>query len=74
MSDNNVQTANGTSTVWQIIGRLIAAAVILAITAFFTPGFQINNFELKTYNGLFILQIFKSILKKRLGIEFQILL
>lgn len=44
MSDNNVQTANGTSTVWQIIGRLIAAAVILAITAFFTPGFQINNF------------------------------
>lgn len=44
MSENNVQTANGTSTVWQIVGRLIAAAVILAITAFFTPGFQINNF------------------------------
>ena len=34
----------GTSTVWQIIGRLIAAAVVLAITAFFTPGFTINNF------------------------------
>ena len=44
MSDNNVQTSNGTSTVWQIVGRLIAAAVILAITAFFTPGFQISNF------------------------------
>ena len=44
MSENNVQTANGTSTVWQIVGRLIAAAVILAITAFFTPGFQISNF------------------------------
>lgn len=47
MSENNhqsnVQTSNGTSTVWQIVGRLIAAAVILAITAFFTPGFQINN-------------------------------
>ena len=26
-----------------IIGRLIAAAVVLAITAFFTPGFAINN-------------------------------
>lgn len=47
MSDNNqtnVRTSNGTSTIWQIVGRLIAAAVILAVTAFFTPGFQINNF------------------------------
>ena len=35
--------SQGTSTVWQIIGRLVAAAVVLAITAFFTPGFQINN-------------------------------
>ena len=30
--------------VGQIIGRLIAAAVILGVTAFFTPGFTINNF------------------------------
>lgn len=47
MSDNNqtnTRTVNGTSTLWQIVGRLIAAAVILAITAFFTPGFQINSF------------------------------
>ena len=47
MSDNNqtnTRAANSTSTIWQIVGRLIAAAVILAITAFFTPGFQINNF------------------------------
>ena len=47
MSDNhqiNSRTANSTSTIWQIIGRLIASAVILVITAFFTPGFQINNF------------------------------
>ena len=46
MSENNqtnTQTSSGASTVWQIVGRLIAAAVILAITAFFTPGFQINN-------------------------------
>ena len=46
MADNNheanIQTST-TSTVWQIVGRLFAAAVILAITAFFTPGFQINN-------------------------------
>ena len=45
MSNNGqTQTTSGTSTAWQIIGRLIAAAVVLAITAFFTPGFTINNF------------------------------
>lgn len=33
----------GTSTVWQIVGRLVTAAIVLAITAFFTPGFSINN-------------------------------
>ena len=45
MSDGQTQsrTSGGTSTVWQIIGRLVAAAVVLAITAFFTPGFAINN-------------------------------
>ena len=44
---DNEQTqshSNGkTSTVWQIVGRLITAAIILAITAFFTPGFHISN-------------------------------
>ena len=39
----NSQSRGNTSTVWQIIGRLITAAVVLAITAFFTPGFQISN-------------------------------
>ena len=47
MSENNHQARTETSStmgsIWQIVGRLIAAAVILAITAFFTPGFQINN-------------------------------
>ena len=45
MSDSQTHstTQNGTSTVWQIVGRLVAAAVVLAITAFFTPGFAINN-------------------------------
>ena len=46
MTDNNhVDTTDtgGASTVWQILGRLVAAAIILAITAFFTPGFHINS-------------------------------
>lgn len=42
-NDSHVQENNGTSTVWQIVGRLITAAIVLAITAFFTPGFEINN-------------------------------
>ena len=37
------QTRSNTSTVWQILGRFIASAVILAITAFFTLLFTINN-------------------------------
>ncbi len=47
MSDNQTGTqtkSNTTSTVWQIVGRLITAGIVLAITAFFTPGFQINGF------------------------------
>ena len=45
MSDNTEsQSRNGTSTVWQVVGRLVTAAIVLAITAFFTPGFHISNF------------------------------
>lgn len=39
----NSQSRGNTSTVWQIVGRLVTAAIVLAITAFFTPGFQIHN-------------------------------
>lgn len=44
MSNNTQSTTNtGTSTVWQIVSRLVTAAIVLAITAFFTPNFSINN-------------------------------
>lgn len=44
MENNQVQErSNTTSTVWQIVGRLVTAAIVLAITAFFTPGFEISN-------------------------------
>lgn len=42
-NESNIQNSNSTSTVGQIIGRLVTAAIVLAITAFFTPGFTINN-------------------------------
>lgn len=45
MSNNqdNVSSRKNTSTFGQIVGRLVTAAIVLAITAFFTPGFTINN-------------------------------
>lgn len=46
MSNNqeNVRSNSGAmSTFGQIVGRLVTAAIVLAITAFFTPGFTINN-------------------------------
>ncbi len=46
MSDNqsNTQTSQtGMGTVGQIITRLVVSAIVLAITAFFTPGFSINS-------------------------------
>lgn len=43
MSENSMSSSSKTSSVWQIAGRLLASAIVLAITAFFTPGFSINN-------------------------------
>ena len=34
MSNSQSNSTTGTSTVWQIVGRLITAAIVLAITAF----------------------------------------
>lgn len=42
-AQSDTRQNSGTSTVWQIVGRLVAASAVLAITAFFTPGFTINN-------------------------------
>lgn len=44
--DNNTSNARSSSTmgtIGQVLGRFIVAAIILGITAFFTPGFSINN-------------------------------
>ena len=40
---SNVQNSTTMGTIGQVIWRFVAAAVVLAITAFFTPGFTINN-------------------------------
>ena len=46
MGTNNSNTQDNTSAMGafgQIIGRFIVAAIILGITAFFTPNFSISN-------------------------------
>lgn len=40
---SNVQNSTTMGTIGQVIWRFVAAAIVLAITAFFTPGFTINN-------------------------------
>ena len=45
MDNNNIDARNysRSNTFAQVILRFVTSAVILAITAFFTPGFAINN-------------------------------
>lgn len=43
MANSQSNSTSMGSTAWQIIGRLVGAAVVLGITAFFTPGFTIDN-------------------------------
>ena len=40
---SNVQSSSTMGTIGQIVWRFVAAAIVLSITAFFTPGFTINN-------------------------------
>ena len=44
MENNEARSRSNTgNTAWQIIGRLVVSAIVLGITAFFTPGFSIDN-------------------------------
>lgn len=42
-SNSNVKSNSGMGAFGQMVGRFVVAAIILGITAFFTPGFSINN-------------------------------
>lgn len=47
MDNNNSSTSSKSNSAFgafgQMVGRFIVATIILGITAFFTPGFSINN-------------------------------
>ena len=40
---NNERSSNDSMTIGGIFARFITSAIVLAITAFFTPGFEIAN-------------------------------
>lgn len=42
-NNSNAESSSSMNTVGQLIGRFVVAAIILGITAFFTPGFSIDN-------------------------------
>ena len=42
-NNENIESNSVMSAAGQVIGRFLVAAIILGITAFFTPGFSINN-------------------------------
>ena len=42
-NNSNAKSSGTLGTFGQVVGRFIVAAIILGITAFFTPGFSINN-------------------------------
>lgn len=43
-NQSNTRTQGSENMIAQVAWRLVTAAVVLAITAFFTPGFSINSF------------------------------
>ena len=67
-NNENVHSNNGTSTAWQIVGRLITASIVLAITAFFTPGFEISNFWSLAIAAI-VLSILDYLVAKFTGIQ-----
>jgi len=64
----NVQSQSNGNTVWQIVGRLITAAIVLAVTAFFTPGFTINNIWALAA-GVIVLTIMDYLIVKITGLH-----
>lgn len=46
MDNNDIQTSSNSSvgSIGQFLWRLVTSAIVLGITAFFTPGFTIANF------------------------------
>ena len=70
MNENqtNTRTQGNENIAGQIIWRFVTAAVVLAITAFFTAGFSINNFWALALAAI-VLTVLDYIIMKFTGLE-----
>lgn len=66
--ENVNSSSNSMSTVGQVIGRLVTASIVLAITAFFTPGFSINNIWTLVISAI-VLTLIDYLIVKFTGLE-----
>lgn len=68
MENNQAFLMNNTgNTAWQIIARIIVSAIILGITAFFTPSFSINSIWSLALTAI-ILTVIDSLITKFTGL------
>lgn len=63
-----MENSNQKTTVWQIIGRLATAIIVLGITAFFTPGFDISGLW-ALIAGAVVLTIIDYLISKFTGLR-----
>lgn len=68
MDNNQAQTNTGMGTFGQIVARFVVSAIILAITAFFTPGFNISNLWSLAL-GAIVLTVMDYLIIKFTGLE-----
>ena len=71
MSTNNSNTQDNSNTMGtfgQIVGRFIVAAIILGITAFFTPNFSISNIWALALAAI-VLTVMEYIIVKITGLQ-----
>lgn len=66
--ENVNSSSNSMSTFGQVVGRLVTAAIVLAITVFFTPGFSINNIWTLAISAV-VLTIIDYLIVKFTGLE-----
>ena len=72
MADNQtrseIRDEGSGNTVWQIVGRLATSAIVLAVTAFFTPGFEISSIGTLILAAV-ILSVIDFLLAKFTGLQ-----
>ena len=68
MSNNNYRSSTNSMTIGGLLIRFITSAAVLAISAFFTPGFEISSFWTLAIAAL-VLAIFDYLLNAIIGVN-----